>query len=221
MQVSSRLVRAIGRAVDGMSLIYSSGRLLAIEAAINIVLVVLAALRTMWAFESLSVDAGFGVSLVVAAVGIFAARLSVIPGGLGFKEGGAAAGAAMVAYGIRAWVPVTPVQAIEAGGAVPDRELVPLDATRQIDVVLDCLIYSAAGGVCVLAVEEDHVAAPAACIPDWGAVTFTVGAGVTYFPAFVRCMTTNINVDIGIDGAASNLPANDDSFTLWGYYRYV
>ena len=93
---ASRLVRALGRAVDGMSLIYSSGRLLLIEALINVVLVVLAALRTMWAFESLSIDAGFSISLVVAAVGIFAARLSVIPGGLGFKEGGAAAGAAMV-----------------------------------------------------------------------------------------------------------------------------
>jgi uncharacterized membrane protein YbhN (UPF0104 family) len=92
----SRLMRAFGRGVDGMGLIYSSGRLLLIEAVINIALVVLAALRTMWAFESLSIDAGFATSLVVAAVGIFAGRLSVIPGGLGFKEGGAAAGAAMV-----------------------------------------------------------------------------------------------------------------------------
>ena len=119
------------------------------------------------------------------------------------------------------WIPVVPVQAIEAGGAVPNAEIAPLDATRQIDVVLDMLIYSAAGGVCVVAMEEDHAGAPATCIPDWGAVTFTVGAGVTYFPKFVRCMTTNINVDIGLDGSASDLPANDDSFAFWGYYRYV
>lgn len=92
----NRLVRAFGRAVDGMSLIYSSGRLLLIEAVINVTLVVLAALRTLWALESLSIDAGFPEALVIAGIGIFAARLSVIPGGLGFKEGGAAAGAAMV-----------------------------------------------------------------------------------------------------------------------------
>lgn len=90
----SRLVRAAGRAVDGMSLIFSSPRLLVIEVALNVALIALASLRTMWAFDALSSSAGFASSLVVTAVGILAARLSVIPGGIGFREGGSAAGAA-------------------------------------------------------------------------------------------------------------------------------
>lgn len=91
---SSKLLRVAGRAVDGMGLIFSSHRLLAIEIALNVALIVLASLRTMWGLEALSSDAGFASALVVTAVGIFAARLSVIPGGIGFREGGSAAGAA-------------------------------------------------------------------------------------------------------------------------------
>ena len=136
-----------------------------------------------------------------------------------FPLGAAADGTIITSF--QPWVPVVPVQSIEAGEVCPNAEIAPLDATREIDVVLDLLVSSAAGGVCVVAIEEDFAGAPAACIPDWGAVTFTVGAGVTYFPKFVRTMTTNINVDIGLDGSASDLPANDDSFTFWGYYRYV
>ncbi|MDP2181975.1 MAG: lysylphosphatidylglycerol synthase domain-containing protein [Actinomycetota bacterium] len=92
---ASKWVRALWRVVDGIAMIYSSWRLLAIEVVINVVLVMLASVRTMWSFDALSTSAGFGVSVVVTAIGIFAARLSVIPGGIGFKEGGAAAGAAV------------------------------------------------------------------------------------------------------------------------------
>lgn len=91
----SRFVRAMGRAVDGMGLIFSSPRLLAIETALNLTLVVLASLRTYWSFQALSVDMSMAASIVVTGIGIVAARLSVIPGGIGFKEGGAATGAAM------------------------------------------------------------------------------------------------------------------------------
>jgi len=92
---SSKLLRVAGRAVDGMGLIFSSHRLLAIEIVLNVTLIVLASLRTMWGFQALSSNAGFADALVVTAVGIFAARLSVIPGGIGFREGGSAAGAAL------------------------------------------------------------------------------------------------------------------------------
>ncbi len=93
---SSRIVRFVGRAIDGLGLIFSSGRLLAIELAINIVLIGLNALRIMWAFQALSVDVSFAAATVVTSVGVFAGRLSVIPGGIGFKEGGSAAGAGLV-----------------------------------------------------------------------------------------------------------------------------
>lgn len=95
---TSKWVRAAWRVVDGIGMIYSSWRLLAIEIVLNVTLVMLASVRTMWSFDALSTNAGFGASVVVTAVGIFAARLSVIPGGIGFREGGSAAGA--VAAGI-------------------------------------------------------------------------------------------------------------------------
>jgi len=91
----SRFVRAAGRAVDGMGLIFSSPRLLAIETAVNLALVMLASLRTYWSFMALSADVSMADAIVVTSIGIVAARLSVIPGGIGFKEGGAATGAAM------------------------------------------------------------------------------------------------------------------------------
>lgn len=91
----SKPVRALGKALDGLGLIFSSPRLLVLETLINVALIGLASLRTMWSFTALSTDASFAVALVVTSVSIFAARLSVIPGGLGFKEGGAAAGSAM------------------------------------------------------------------------------------------------------------------------------
>ena len=90
-----RAVRILGRAVDGLGMIFSSWRLLAVELAINVVLIGLNAARIMWAFEALSVDASIAAATVVTSVGVFAGRLSVIPGGLGFKEGGSAAGAGL------------------------------------------------------------------------------------------------------------------------------
>lgn len=92
---ASKWVRAAWRAVDGVAMIFGSWRLLAVEVVLNFSLIMLASLRTLWSFDALSTNVGFGVSVVVTAVGIFAARLSVIPGGIGFKEGGAAAGAAV------------------------------------------------------------------------------------------------------------------------------
>lgn len=91
----SRIVRLAGRVVDGLGLIFASPKLLLVETAVNASLILLATLRTLWSFNALSAGIGFGGSLVVTSIGIFAARLSVIPGGVGFKEGGAAAGAAM------------------------------------------------------------------------------------------------------------------------------
>ncbi len=92
---SSKFVRAAGRAVDGLGLIFSNPRLLAIETVLNLMLIGLASLRMMWSFMALSTQVTFLQALVVTSVSIFAARLSVIPGGIGFKEGGAAAGSAM------------------------------------------------------------------------------------------------------------------------------
>jgi uncharacterized protein (TIRG00374 family) len=69
--------------------------LLAIEVAINVGLIVLWALRSFWSFQALGVDASFGSVLTVTALGILFSRLSIIPGGVGFREAGSAFGSAI------------------------------------------------------------------------------------------------------------------------------
>ena len=91
----SRLVRTASRAVDGIGLIFSDGRLLATEMAINLALIGLWAARSMWSFNSLGVDASYASVLTMSALGIVFTRLSVIPGGMGFREAGSALGSAI------------------------------------------------------------------------------------------------------------------------------
>ena len=88
----SRIVRVISRVVDGVGGIFSDGRLLAKDIAINVGLVTLWAARSYWSFQALGVNASFGAVLTVTALGILFSRLSVIPGGVGFREAGAALG---------------------------------------------------------------------------------------------------------------------------------
>lgn len=90
------LARALTRAVGGVGTIFGSPGLLVVEILINLTLVMLAGARMALAFRALSLDVPFGSAVVATALSIMAARLSVIPGGLGFKEGGAALGASSV-----------------------------------------------------------------------------------------------------------------------------
>jgi uncharacterized membrane protein YbhN (UPF0104 family) len=91
----SRFVRAASRAVDGLGELFSSGKVLALDIAINVGLVTLWAARMYWSFKAIGVSASFGEVLTVTALGILASRLSVIPGGVGFREAGAAFGSAI------------------------------------------------------------------------------------------------------------------------------
>ncbi len=88
----SRMVRVASRAVDGMGEMFSDGPLLAKDIAINVGLVTLWGLRVFWSFESLGVKASFSQALTVTALGILFTRLSIIPGGVGLREAGAAFG---------------------------------------------------------------------------------------------------------------------------------
>jgi uncharacterized membrane protein YbhN (UPF0104 family) len=92
---SSRIVRVMWKAIDGVGLIFADARLLAIEIVINLALIVLWALRMYWSFEALGVEATFGAAFIVTALGILFSRLSVIPGGIGFRESGSALGSAL------------------------------------------------------------------------------------------------------------------------------
>jgi uncharacterized membrane protein YbhN (UPF0104 family) len=91
-----RLTRVLLHAMDGLGMIFADPMLVTKEVVINGLLVGLASWRTLLAFHVLSAPVSWDQAVVITAVAIFAARLSVIPGGLGFREGGAFAGAMMV-----------------------------------------------------------------------------------------------------------------------------
>lgn len=90
------VLRFAYKAVQGMADIFGHGRLMATELVINAALIGLWSLRTYWALEALSTNATLAQSVVVSSFAIVLSRLSVIPGGLGFREGGAAAAAGAV-----------------------------------------------------------------------------------------------------------------------------
>ncbi len=92
---SSRVVRVAARAIDGVGTIFSDATLLAKEIVINVGLVTLWGIRSYYAFQALGVDASFGSVLTVTALGILFTRLSIIPGGVGFRETGMALGSSI------------------------------------------------------------------------------------------------------------------------------
>lgn len=91
----SRIVRTLWRVVDGVGEMFSDHVLLAKDVAINIGLVALWSARSYWSFQAIGIHANFGSVLTMSALGILFTRLSVIPGGVGFREAGAAFGAAI------------------------------------------------------------------------------------------------------------------------------
>lgn len=92
---SSKIVRVAWRVIDGVGLILGDWRLLFTDLAINIGLVLLWAVRAYWSFQALGVHASFAAVLTMSGLGIFVGRLSVIPGGVGFREAGAAFGSSI------------------------------------------------------------------------------------------------------------------------------
>lgn len=92
----SRARRAAAVAVEGMWALFRDLPLLAWLSGINIVLVLLQAVRLWLLTEALGVSIGPGASVVVASIALVTYRFSFLPGGLGFREGGMAAGSAAV-----------------------------------------------------------------------------------------------------------------------------
>lgn len=91
----SRVVRVASRAVDGIGMIFSDPKLLVTDLSINVGLILLWAARAYWSFQALGIQASFASVLTVSALGIVFTRLSVIPGGVGFREAGSAFGSAI------------------------------------------------------------------------------------------------------------------------------
>lgn len=92
---SSKIVRVLWRVIDGVGLIFSDSRLLVTDLAINVGLILLWAARSRWSFIALGIEPSYAAVLTMTGLGIFFSRLSIIPGGVGFREAGAAFGSAI------------------------------------------------------------------------------------------------------------------------------
>jgi uncharacterized protein (TIRG00374 family) len=92
----SKIVRGIVRSVRGLREIFGEPRMVALLVVTNLVLVLLNGIRFWLAFRAVSSPIDFTEALVVASVAVVTHRLSVLPGGIGFREGGVAVAAALV-----------------------------------------------------------------------------------------------------------------------------
>jgi uncharacterized membrane protein YbhN (UPF0104 family) len=92
----SRIVRGVVRAVRGLREIFGEPRMVVLLVVTNLVLVLLNAVRFWLAFRAVSSPVSFTEALVIASVAVVTHRLSVLPGGIGFREGGVAVAAALV-----------------------------------------------------------------------------------------------------------------------------
>ena len=104
----SRIRRGIGRMVGGLALIFRSPRLVAGLTALNLVRLGAVALVLYASFAAISHDISGAEALAIAGLAFVLGRLSILPGGLGFKEAGIAGTAALIGvpavYGLAAAV---------------------------------------------------------------------------------------------------------------------
>ena len=91
-----RVARTAMRALDGLGLMFIDPVLLAKDLASTSCCWRSASFETKVALAALSTPVGWGKAVAITGVANFVARLSIVPGGLGFREGAAAAGAVAV-----------------------------------------------------------------------------------------------------------------------------
>lgn len=96
---AGRVARMLVRAAYGTRELFGDVRLVLMLVAINIGIVLVLAVRMHLVFGAVGVGLGGQQSIVVAATGLFAYMFGLLPGGLGFREGGIAGAAAMVGVG--------------------------------------------------------------------------------------------------------------------------
>lgn len=91
-----RVWRALLAATDGMRQILGQPRLVAEVVLVNAGLLIVSALRFYWCFRMLGIDVSITDTVVLSAVSTVTQRFGILPGGLGFREAGVAAGAAAI-----------------------------------------------------------------------------------------------------------------------------
>lgn len=89
-------VRTVNRVLDGVRAIFADLTLVVLLVAYNAVRVGIAALQLKVAFGALSTPIGWSTALIMSSLATVLGRMSIIPGGLGFREGGVAGVAALL-----------------------------------------------------------------------------------------------------------------------------
>lgn len=92
-----RIVLRLHAAADGLREIFADAPLLASLLAVNVTSALLLATRIFLLFRAFGTQVSFPAAVGVSAVGAVAYMFAPLPGGLGFREGGVAAGAALLA----------------------------------------------------------------------------------------------------------------------------
>lgn len=90
------LVRVTNRVLDGVRAIFADLVLVAKLIIINGLRVAVLAAQLMVAFNALSTPIGWGEAFIMSSLATILGRLSIIPGGLGIREGGVAGVAALL-----------------------------------------------------------------------------------------------------------------------------
>lgn len=91
-----RVVRIALRLAEGLGSISGDRRLIGELVLVNTARVAAASFQLYWAFRAVSASVSVGEVVLLSALSVLAQRATVIPGGLGLKEGGIAGAAALV-----------------------------------------------------------------------------------------------------------------------------
>ena len=89
-------VRTVNRILDGVRAIFADLTLVVLLVVYNAVRVGIAAFQLKIAFGTLSTPIGWSTALIMSSLATVLGRMSIIPGGLGFREGGVAGVAALL-----------------------------------------------------------------------------------------------------------------------------
>jgi len=90
-----RLVRAARAAVTGLADLFAHRRVMAITVAANVAAIVLAGARIWLLMTAMGHSVSLVEAVLISALGIATHMFGLLPGGIGFREGGVVAGAAL------------------------------------------------------------------------------------------------------------------------------
>lgn len=92
------LVRTVNRVLDGLRAIFSDVKLVALMAFYCSMRVTIVGVQLMAAFAALSAPIDLGAGIVMSSLAVLLSTVAIIPGALGFREGGVAGVAALLGF---------------------------------------------------------------------------------------------------------------------------